>query len=104
MTEKRILDYMTAREMAYEGAVGGKYGKDFEEYADWILVRRPEFVDTRRWGNTYEVIIQDPEGNYWGYTFTVPDEGAGDSYMDEDCELYQVRPREKTVIVYEPIK
>lgn len=74
------------------------------QFLGWTLVRGPEFVDERRWGNMYEFIVMSPDGRYWSGVYTLPDEGAGDSYSDEDVDLREVRSVEKTVIEYVAVK
>lgn len=69
-------------------------------FLGWELVRGPEFVDERRWGNVYEFIMKSPDGRYWSGDYTIPDEGVGDSYCDEDVSLSEVQPVKKTVVQY----
>lgn len=72
------------------------------EYAGWFAVEQ-EYVGNRRWGATFRVVMRDsPAGQHWAAEYTVADEGAEGSYEDEESELVEVFPDERTITVYVP--
>lgn len=76
-------------------------GEDFGEFDGWGLVRGPVIFDERRWGTVYEIVVKDPDGNFWAGNYTRGNEGpAEDSYKDEDSPLARVYPVEVTRIEY----
>lgn len=93
-----------ARTLAYEGEVGEEYGKSWDgesnEWEHWQLAEDAQYVTARRWGDVYRIVLKDPDGKYWGLEYTEAGEGAGDSYSDEESDLFEVFPSEKVVTVY----
>jgi hypothetical protein len=82
-----------AREVVSEG------NDDYELVSD-------EIIDEWRWGNLYESIIKDEDGNLWGSTYRVQ---TGDNYHHEfedldEVEFYPVKAVEVKKIVYKRIK
>jgi hypothetical protein len=84
-----VLPSKEARQIIVEGS------DDYE-------VIKEDIVETWRWGNLYETIIKDKDGNFWGVTFRVQE---GDNYHHEfedldEVEFYSVVPKEITTVVY----
>lgn len=79
-------------------AVGG----DHEDYE--LVVE--DIVDTWRWGNIYEAVIKDAEGNLWQTAYRVQE---GDNYHHEfedmnEVEFYPVEAKEVTTVKYVRLK
>lgn len=73
--------------------------EDQKQWIGWSFIQ-DEFVEERRWGNTYFLVMKDPNGQFWGGAYSI---GTGDneSYRDEDVTMVKVYPRTVTTIVYE---
>ncbi|HEY6021585.1 MAG TPA: hypothetical protein VIY48_17475 [Candidatus Paceibacterota bacterium] len=96
------MDHSTLMTFATE-YVGKEVAKDDEWLSEWTGWSGVEvqFAGERRWGTTYRVVLQAPDGTFWAGCYSVGNEGSEGSYSDETSTLRRVYPRTETIIVYE---
>jgi len=72
-----------------------------EELCDVLESVHREADDSWRHGSIVHQVFKRPEDNtYWAATYRLSSDGETNELRDEDCDIVQVKPIEKTVVDY----